>query len=348
MTSHAPCRVLITGAGGFVGRHLVADQRARGRNVHAIDIRMDGLDALKADGKLVLEEMDVRSTDRLRPHLAACDTVFHLAAAHLDVLKDDDYFHDVNVRATAALVRAAAGEGVRRIVHCSTVGVYGPLASLPADEETTPAPDIAYEESKLAGERAVREAAAGTAVEVAIIRPSWVYGPHCPRTQKLIGTIARKRFFFVGDGANVRHPVYITDLLEAFELAATKPLPLPQPVVVAGPDTVTVRQLVALIVDELGMSYSPPRLPLGLMRAACFAIEQAARLSGREPPFSRRSLKFFTESSAFDTTRARRQLDFRPQVDTRHGLRATIEYYRQHGLLPPATSKQQATGMRNH
>jgi nucleoside-diphosphate-sugar epimerase len=84
------------------------------------------------------------------------------------------------------------------------------------------------------------------------------------------------------------------------------------------------------------------------MRAACFAIEQAARLSGREPPFSRRSLKFFTESSAFDTTRARRQLDFRPQVDTRHGLRATIEYYRQHGLLPPATSKQQATRMRNH
>jgi nucleoside-diphosphate-sugar epimerase len=348
VTPHAPGKVLITGAGGFVGRHLVADQRARGRHVRAIDVRMDGLEALKADGDLVLEAVDVRSTDRLRPHLAACDTVFHLAAAHLDVLKDDDYFHDVNVRATAALVAAAAEEGVRRFVHCSTVGVYGPLASLPADEETTPAPDIAYEESKLAGERAVREAAAGTAVDLAIIRPSWVYGPHCPRTYKLIRTVARKRFFFVGDGANLRHPLYVTDLLEAFELAATKPLPAVQPIIVAGPDTVTIRQLIDLILDELGMSYRPPRVPLGLMSVACFAIEQAARLSGREPQVSRRSLKFFTDSSAFDTARARHQLDFRPRIDTRHGLRATIEYYRQHGLLPPATSKQQATRMRNH
>lgn len=347
MTPHAPRKVLITGAAGFVGRHLVGDQLARGRGVRAIDLRVDSLEAQKADGDLVLEEADVRSTERLRPHLAACDTVFHLAAAHLDVLKDDDYFHDVNVRASAALVRAAAGEGVRRFIHCSTVGVYGPLASLPADEETEPAPDIAYEESKLAGERAVRDAAAGTAVDVAIIRPSWVYGPHCPRTQKLIRTIARKRFFFVGDGANVRHPVYITDLLEAFELAATKPLPPPQPVVVAGPDTVTVRELVALIVEELGMRYRPPRVPLRLMSAACFAIEQAARVSGREPPFSRRSLKFFTDSSAFDTTRARRLLDFRPQVDTRHGLRATIDYYRQHGLLPAAAGGHPAAGMRD-
>lgn len=339
-----PREVLITGAGGFVGRHLVADQLAKGRRVHAIDIRIDDLEALQAGGDLLLEEADVRSTGRLRRHLAACDTVFHLAAAHLDVLKDEDYFHDVNVRAAAALVRAAADEGVRRFVHCSTVGVYGPLASLPADEETTPAPDIPYEQSKLAGEQAVREAAAGTAVDVAIIRPAWVYGPLCPRTQKLIRTIARKRFFFVGDGTNTRHPVYVTDLLEAFELAATKPLPDEQPIIVAGPDTVTIRELVDLIAEELGMVYTPPRVPLGLMSAACLVMEQAARLTGREPPFSRRSLKFFTDSSAYDTRRARRLLDFRPVIDTRHGFRATIEYYRQHGLLPAAASRQ-ATGM---
>ena len=346
MTPHAPRKVLITGAGGFVGRHLVDDQLARGRAVRAIDVRIDGLDT--TDANLVVEQLDIRSTDRLRPHLAACDTVFHLAAAHLDVLKDEDYFHDVNVRATGALVRAAAEEGVRRFVHCSTVGVYGPLASLPADEETVPAPDIAYEKSKLAGERAVREAAAGTAVEVAIIRPSWVYGPHCPRTWKLIRTVARKRFFLVGDGSNLRHPVYVIDLLDAFELAATKSLPDAQPIIVAGPDTVTIRQLVDLIAGELGMTWTPLRVPLALMSAACRVMEQAARLIGREPPFSRRSLKFFTDSSAYDTARARRVLGFRPRIDTRHGLRATIEYYRQNDLLPGATGRRQGAGMRDN
>jgi dihydroflavonol-4-reductase len=95
---------------------------------------------------------------------------------------------------------------VRRFVHCSTVGVYGPLESLPADETTPPMPDIAYERSKLEGEAAIRSVAEEAGLEAVILRPTWVYGPLCPRTQKLIRTVARKRFFFRGDGSNRRHP----------------------------------------------------------------------------------------------------------------------------------------------
>lgn len=339
MTSERPQTVLVTGAGGFVGRHLVSDQLNRGRKVRAIDLDLASLEPLAAHENLSTETVDVRLTDKLRPHLAAADIVFHLAAAHLDVLRDEDYFYDVNVRATDRLVRAAAEQDVRRFVHCSTVGVYGPLATLPATEETPPDPDIAYERSKLAGEAAVREAASGTPLEVVITRPSWVYGPYCPRTLKLIRTIARKRFFFVGDGSNRRHPVYVTDVLKAFELAATRSLPPAETILVAGPESVTVRQLVEIIVDELGMRYTPPRVPFTLMSAACLAIEKAAALARREPPFSRRSLKFFTESSAFDTEKAGRLLGFRPQVGTRQGLRMTIEHYRRTGLLPAAGSR---------
>lgn len=336
--------VLVTGAGGFIGRNLVADQLARGRHVRAIDVTRESLESLlgspeRPQDALVVEAVDVRETDQLRPHLAACDTVFHLAAAHLDVLRGEDYFRDVNVRATAALVLAAAEEGVRRFVHCSTVGVYGPLAFLPANEDTKPRPDIAYERSKLSGERAVIDKASDTSLEVVIIRPSWVYGPHCPRTLKLIRTIARKRFFFVGDGSNLRHPVYITDLLDAFELAATNELPPAETFLLAGPDTVTVRELVGLVTDELDMRYVPPRVPLWFMAPACFAIEKAGALVRREPPFSRRSLKFFTDSSSFDTQKARRVLGFRPRVDTRRGLHLTIEHYRRRGILPPGGSR---------
>lgn len=344
MSEEAPRNVLVTGAGGFIGRHLVVDQLARGRRVHGIDLQTGGLAA--TGGDLVSQEVDVRATEQLRPHLAACDTVFHLAAAHLDVLKDADYFHEVNVRATERLVRAAADEGVRRFVHCSTVGVYGSLASLPADEETPPAPDIAYEASKLDGERAVREAAPGTGVDVVVIRPSWVYGPGCPRTLKLIRTVARKRFFFVGDGANLRHPIYISDLLEAFELAATRHTGHAETIIAAGPEALSVRQLVNLMTEELGIAHTPPRVPFGLMRAAVFGLEQVARLTGREPPFSRRSLKFFTDSSAFRTDKARRLLAFSPRVDTRQGLRLTIEYCRKNGLLPPVAGSRPAARTR--
>jgi nucleoside-diphosphate-sugar epimerase len=69
------------------------------------------------------------------------------------------------------------------------------------------------------------------------------------------------------------------------------------------------------------------------METVCLAAEKLAALVGREPSLSRRSLKFFSDSAAFDIGKARRLLDFDPQVDTRQGLRRTIEYYRQQGVL---------------
>ena len=325
-------RVLVTGAGGFIGSHLVTDQLARGRAVIATDIDLSRLEALQLDGELTSKRADIRENGAL-DSLMGVDTVFHLAAAHLDVLKDEAHYFDVNVRATADLARLAATSGVRRFVHCSSVGVYGPLHALPADEATTPRPEIAYERSKLEGEQAVLDAVAGSGMETVILRPAWVYGPRCPRTEKLIRTIARKHFFFVGDGATVRHPIYIEDMLEAFGLAAARPVPMGEILIAAGPDTVSIRQLVELVIEELGMRYSPPRVPWWLMETACLAMEKGFGLAGREPPFSRRSLKFFSESSAYDIARAGRVLGFQPQVPTREGLRRTIRYYREQGIL---------------
>lgn len=325
--------VLVTGAGGFIGRNLVRDQLERGYNVTATDVDLGGLEAMKHEARLRCREADIRSSEDLRPLFTHCDVVFHLAAAHLDVLRDEAYFHEVNVEAAANLARIAAEEGARRFVHCSTVGVYGVLGSLPANEETGPNPDIPYEETKLAGEQAVRDALYGTPTSNVILRPAWVYGPHCSRTLKLIRTIARRRFLFVGDGANLRHPLYISDMLEAFELAATRELPPGEVIIIAGPEAVSVRELVQLIVTELGMDYAPLRVPRWFMETACLAVEKTAAIVRREPPFSRRSLKFFSESSAFDTAKAVRILKFRPQIDVRKGLQLTIQYYRERGIL---------------
>ena len=326
-------RVLVTGAGGFIGSHLVRDQLARGNVVVATDVDLQRLEALNLKGDLSCERLDVRSSDTLARLLDGVDTVFHLAAAHLDVLKGEDYFHEVNVRATRDLARKAADAGVRRFVHCSTVGVYGPLQRLPADEATPPMPDIAYERSKLEGEAAIRSVIEETGLDALILRPAWVYGPLCPRTQKLIRTVVRKRFFFVGDGSNRRHPIYVTDMLEAFQLAATKPVPSGEIMIIAGPDNVSVKELIGLIIEELGMNYAPPRLPTWFMGAACLAVEKAAGVVGREPPFSRRSLKFFSESSGFSIAKAEQLLGFRPSIDTREGLRLTIREYRAQGIL---------------
>ena len=326
-------KVLVTGAGGFIGKHLVRDQLARGHEVTATDVDLGELEAMKLEGRLTCRKVDVRSRKEMGPCMKDADVVFHLAAAHLEVTEDEAYFEDVNARATKELAKIAAEEGVSRFVHCSTAGIYGPLANLPADEETPAAPDIAYERSKLAAEKALLAESLRTGLHTVILRPAWVYGPLCPRTLKLVRAIARRRFFFVGDGDNLRHPVYITDILQAFERAAVQAVPPGEILLAAGPETVTVRHLVTAIAEELGMTYSPPRVPAWLMEPVCFSVEKIATIAGATPPFSRRSLKFFSESSAFDISRAKRVLGFEPVVGIRQGLRLTIAFYRERGLL---------------
>ena len=92
--------------------------------------------------------------------------------------------------------RQAAGIG--RFVHCSSVGVYGDIKNPPADEESECQPDVAYEKSKLAGEKAVLGYAQESGYELTVVRPAWVYGPQCPRTLKLFRTIKKGTFFLRG------------------------------------------------------------------------------------------------------------------------------------------------------
>ena len=261
------------------------------------------------------------------------DIIFHLAAAHLDVTAPESHYRAVNVDALGSLLRIAEEAGVQRFVHCSTVGVYGPLETLPADEETPCRPDIAYEKTKLDGEALVRTAAGEGSLSTIILRPAWVYGPGCPRTLKLLHSIARKKFFFVGSGGNMRHPLYVADLLQAFEIAATRQADSGSTFIIAGPEAVSVRDLFDAASEALEVPYNPITVPTALVAAGCTMIEKVFAALHKEPPFSSRSLKFFTESSAYSTRNARERLGFEASTALSEGLSVTISTLTRQGLL---------------
>jgi len=325
--------VLVTGAGGFVGRHLIEYLLARNQRVIALDINLDGIRHLHDRPGLRLVETDIRSHESVAPLIRQAGLVFHLAAAHLQVGVDDDYYHSINVTALENMLQVAAKSNTRRFVHCSTAGVYGDLATMPADENTLCKPGIEYELTKLEGEEAVRSMVSSRGLSAIIIRPSWVYGPDCPRTLKLLRAISRRRFFFVGDGENLRHPIYIADLLSAFELASTVSEPSGETVIVAGPSALTTRELVETIIRLLEIRYRPPTLPLGLVVIGCQLMEKAFAIAGQQPPFSTRSIKFFTENSSFSTRKAGELLGFEPTIGLDDGLSRTLRHARQRGLI---------------
>ena len=324
-------RVLVTGAGGFIGSHLVDDQLSKGRTVTAFDVNLDrlGHQADNPNCKLVIG--DVRDADLLETLMPGQEIVFHLASAHLEVNKPPSYFQETNVDAVGRLVDICQRHNVTRLVHCSSVGVFGSLKTLPADETTECSPTIAYEKTKLAGEKALRDAV--TDLDFVILRPAWVYGPRCLRTLKLLQAIKRKKFIKVGFKKTYRHPVYITDMLAAFEQAAITPEASGQTMIIGASEALRLDQLIEEVARAVGTSFRPITIPLTIMAPACFMVEKLWGVLGKEPPFSTRSLKFFTESSAFDISKARDVLDYQPEVGVAEEMALTAKHFGNEGLL---------------
>lgn len=325
--------VLITGAGGFIGSNLVDDQLARGRQVVALDVNLDRLKHLANNAACRLVKGDIRDRELLARLTPGVGIVFHLASAHLEVSKAESYFWDVNVNAVKYLLQLAHDNSIHRFVHCSSVGVYGPLDKLPADEKTECHPEILYEETKLEGERIVYDLIRANGLSAVILRPAWVYGPHCPRTLRLFRTIKKKRFFMVGRGDNFRHPVYITDMLQAFELAATKEGIEGEAFIIASDEQVRLRELVDEIIRVQKLVFHPITLPVAMMKIVTWSVESVFKIVRREPPFSTRSLKFFTESSGFDIAKAKNVLGYQPKISLNEGLEETFRYYQAQNLL---------------
>lgn len=314
---------VVTGAAGFIGRHLVRRLAAEGWRVRGVD-RLPRRDFPESAG-IEYHALDVRDVPAMAEVVRGADTVFHLASAHLQLRAPKGWYESVNVGGVDALIGACAREGIRRFVHTSSVGVYGHVADPPADEEAPKHPTSEYERTKLRGEDAALERAKRDGISLIVLRPGWVYGPGCPRTAKLLRTIRRGKFLYAGDGSNLRHPIYVADAVEAFLLAARAPQAAAgRPYLIVGPRAVTVRELVETSARVLGTPAPTRSLPRPLVRALALGVETGFRALGKEPPISRRSLAFFEHDNAFTGRAAEERLGFRPRVEVEEGLRATL------------------------
>ena len=318
--------VLITGAGGFIGSHLVDSQLEQGYNVRAIDLHLDLLRHQSAHPHLEAIRGDIADKNGVKKFVEDVDIVYHLASAHLDVSLSDEHYRRVNVDATLRLLEAAKEAGVKRFVHCSSVGVIGDVDHPPADETTECHPTNIYERTKLEGERGALDFARRTGLSVIVMRPAWVYGPRCPRTAKLMRTISKGRFFFFGDGHNMRHPVYISDAVKGLELCATAEGVHGEILIIAGETAVPVFELVHVMSKELGVRAPKLRLPIALGLLGGFGLEMAFKPMRKNPPFSRRSVDFFRKHNAYSIDKAKRMLGYQPKVDLRTGIQKTIRY----------------------
>jgi UDP-glucose 4-epimerase len=287
--------ILVTGASGFIGRHLVAALLADGHEVRAL-VRSDGAAKRVPPGAEAVRG-DVADAESLRAAAAGARLVYHLAGSYRGT---DEEIHAAHVTGTANLVSAL--EPGARLVYVSSTSVYGWDQRWPADHATPPAPASAYGEAKLAGERLALGWTGGQAV---VARPTITYGPGDDKGMlaRAYNMMRRGARWFPGDGANRIHLVHVDDLVRALVLLGDKGDGV---YVLGGPDATPVRRILELVAQGAGTEGPSFGLPPALLR-----------------PLARHSVDVLTRDRAYSSARAAEDLGWAPEVDVAEGLPAT-------------------------
>jgi nucleoside-diphosphate-sugar epimerase len=298
--------------------------RALVRNPHVAAAALPGIE---------LAAGDLTDGAALARAVAGVDVVYNIAALYRAAGLDDAVYRAVNATAVGTLIERAGAAGVRRVVHCSTVGVHGDIARPPADEDAPLRPGDVYQETKLEGERLARGAATEAGVELVIVRPTGIYGPGDRRLLKLFRGVARRRFVVLGRGDIWYHLTYIDDLVDGFALCGTHPAAAGRTYILSGPEVTTLNELVTITADVAGVKPPALRLPVWPFWVAGAACETLCRPFGIEPPIYRRRVDFFTKSRAFDSSLAKAEIGYTPRVGLRDGIGRTLTWYREAGWL---------------
>lgn len=323
---------LVTGATGFTGTHLVRALATDGARVRVIARSAARAQETLPVGTEIVEG-DLTDPGTVTRAMEGVGTVYHIAAMYREAKHRDADYALVHVEATRLLLDAACAQGVRRFVHCSTVGVHGHVAAPPADEEAPYRPGDVYQRTKLDGELLARSYHRDHGLAVTVARPTAIYGPGDRRLLKLFRMIARRRFVVLGSGEIFYHMVHVDDLVRGLRLLGTHPGAPGEVFILGGERYYTLREIAALIAVAEGVPAPWLRLPARPFQIAGTLCEKLCIPLGIEPPIHRRRVDFFTKSRAFTIEKAACLLGYRPRVSLPDGIRSTLAWYLAHGCL---------------
>lgn len=328
-------RAFVTGGTGFIGGAVVRQLLEAGHEVRAL-VR-PGADTRQLEGLPVERvEGDLRDGESLRPGLAGCDWVFHVAALYSYWGHTWEEYYQTNVEGTRRVLEAAQGEGVQRFVYTSSIAALGVHADRTPATEDTPATledRIGfYQRSKfLAQEMTLDFAHRG--LPVVIVNPSTPVGigdhKPTPTGQIIVDFLNGRMFGYVDTGLNI---VDVETVATGHLLAAERGR-LAERYILGG-ENLTLKQILDILAEAAGRP--PVRLSIPHRVALAFAYLDVAmaRLNpGRTPAATPEKVHLSCRYEWFDCRKAVRELGL-PETSARGALRKAVEWYTAQGYAP--------------
>jgi len=318
--------ILVTGATGFIGRHLVDRLCREGRPVRCL-VRRASSAGLPAAAEVL--EADLADGRGLEQALAGVDTVIHLAGV-TKALSQEGYYAG-NRQATATLAAALAGRSVR-LVHVSSLAAAGPsLDGVPLDEGVEPHPVSIYGRSKLEGERMVQQ----LQPDAVIVRPPVVYGPRDTGVFRILKPVSRGWALQIGGGDHWLSVIYVDDLVDGLLAAAFPPAPVSgRTFFMAHPQPLSWNALAETAGRIMGLRPRLVRVPALAAEAVGYAADIWASLRRKPGIISRDKIaEARCANWTCDAGRAARELSWQARTSHQAGLAVTLAWYKEAGWL---------------
>lgn len=333
-------KILITGATGLLGGHLIEGLQERGEEIRALVLPVENADGLLRRGVEVARG-DITDASSLHAAVRDVELVFHLAGM-MGVWRPLADYRLVNVTGTENLYKAAQQAGVRRFVHTSSHTVYGLGHGrfMTENDALRPDPDP-YSITKTEADRLIRRLLLASGMETVILRPGTFFGPG---DRLHFGRMAQKvkdgKGLLLGRGDNALPFCYVTDVARGFLLAAYAENAPGNVYNISNDRPLTQQEMFDAIADAVGGIRPTLRLPyLPIYYGAIVAEKVVARLTRTKPLVTQLGAMMFGSDNRHSVEKARRELGYEPQVELREGIRLAAEWFNAGGMRQPSITE---------
>ena len=328
-------RIFLTGATGFVGHHVARALAAEGAQLRLLvrkSSNLKNLEGIAGDTHVG----DLQEPDSLRPALAGCDAVVHVAADYRLWIPDPQQMYRANVDGTRELLRMAREAKVPRVVYTSSVATMHFRTDGIVVNEDTPVTlaDMVghYKRSKfLAEQEAIAAAQAGQ--RVMILNPTTPIGPNdakpTPTGRIFVDFLNRKFPAYVDTGLNL---VDVSEVARAHVLALSKGKPGRR--YILGGENLTLKQILDKMSAITGIPSPTVKIPFAVAATYAFFEELiTGKIRGREPRATLEEVRMGRKKMYASSARAQQELGFRI-LPVYPAMRAAIEWFRANGYAP--------------